>query len=88
MKEKLKSIKQKMEKALIGLLPHDKLLHLVFFGILPAEFLLRMDLSVWQVLVSIFGIGVLKELFDKWLGGRFDWKDVLFGVIGGVLAII
>lgn len=30
--------------------------------------------------------GLLKELYDQWSYGGFDWIDLLFTVLGGVAA--
>ena len=63
----------------------------------------RFDLQLhmlWSFFFSMFGIiwyplvltgfiaTVIKESFDLWIKGHWSWDDVVFGIIGNIIAII
>ena len=63
----------------------------------------RFDLQLhmlWSFLLSMFGIiwyplvitgfiaTVIKESFDLWIKGHWSWDDVVFGIIGNIIAVI
>lgn len=35
-----------------------------------------------------FGVGLLKELYDKTTGEEFDWKDVAADAVGAVVGVL
>jgi len=55
---------------------------------------------LWSFLLSMFGIiwyplvitgfiaTVIKESFDLWIKGHWSWDDVVFGIIGNIIAVI
>lgn len=82
MKQKLTHLKNFAIASIQAVLPYDKALHLIFFGLLPAAILIRFGLGFWQTGVAVLVLGLLKEVIDSWLGSRFDWKDVLAAMVG------
>lgn len=61
----------------------DRLYHFICGLIIAAFFaiVLKMQFCVWPVLFVAF----IKEFFDVWTDGDFDWIDLLATVIGGLV---
>jgi hypothetical protein len=44
---------------------------------------------IWYpLIVTGFIATVIKESFDRWIKGHWSWDDVIFGIIGNLIAII
>ena len=66
----------------------DKLLHFICgtYIYLIASVLLTPILSIGLVIIA----GFAKEFFwDRWLGkGAFEWMDIVYTIVGGLMAMI
>jgi hypothetical protein len=71
------------------LIPRDK--HGHFEGsVIGALSLRKCGVSKKWTFIIIFGAGILKECYDKWLGKekKWDWGDLLADFMGTMLVII
>jgi len=71
----------------IGLLEkirRDRLYHFICGFIIAAFFGISLGMKAWAVVPALFA-GLIKEFIDQWVGGEFDWWDVLATVLGGLV---
>lgn len=61
----------------------DKYLHFIAGLIIAAFFaiVLKMDVCIVPVLFA----GFIKEAFDEWRYGDFDWRDFAATILGGLI---
>lgn len=62
---------------------YDKLLHFLVQALITAYAAILGSEYMWGIMILSPVIGCLKELFDS----KFDFKDVLFGIIGSVFSV-
>lgn len=72
-----------LQAKIINLIPKDKLLHFCA-GLLIAQLAY---LWTWLI-VFPFVIGLLKEIYDEYKYGGFDWRDWLATVAGAVPVVV
>ena len=63
----------------------DKLAHFIICALLMTTFTPMVG-PYWAALITII-IGIIKEVFDKFNGGRFDWLDLLADSLGIIYII-
>lgn len=84
MKSIIKKIKDFFTK-LLGNIRYDHVLHFLF-GVIIASFVAIVfpSSAPWAVFVS-FGVGLLKEFIDGWIGDGFNGYDAIATLLGGAL---
>ena len=55
-------------------IPHDKLLH-SFYGVLI--YLVAAVVSPMFGVIAVVVIAIAKEIYDEFIYGGFDWKDII-----------
>lgn len=63
--------------------PQDKRLHFVAGLILSAFFAISLGMKVCIIPAIIAAF--VKEFFDKWTAGEWEWMDLLATVLGGLV---
>lgn len=77
-----------MKNILKRLLPYDKLLHLNIGALFVYLFSYLFDNNL-VLLGGVIALGISKELYDKHVKkSEYDWWDVAYTVLGGILIII
>ena len=61
----------------------DRLYHFICGLIIAAFFAIVLNMKV--CIVPVVFAAFIKEFFDVWTDGNFDWIDLLATVIGGVI---
>jgi len=64
-------------------IPFDKWLHFIAGLVIAAFFCISLGMK-WAIVPVIFA-AFIKEFFDKWTTGIWEWKDFLATIIGGVV---
>jgi len=71
-----------LQNKIIALIGIDKILHFSVAGWVSSY-----GPEWWMRILIAFILGILKELIDKFLrGSEFDWKDVMWTTLGGVVS--
>ena len=79
----MKDLYIKFTKTIVGLFRYDLQLHMLW------SFMLSMLGVFWYPLVLTGLVAtVIKEGCDLWIKGHWSWDDVVFGIIGNIIAII
>ena len=62
----------------------DLLYHFIAGLLIAAFFGISLGMGV-RAFIPAFFAGFIKEFFDRFAGGVFDWKDLLATVLGGAM---
>lgn len=68
----------------LGSVRRDLLYHFIAGLLIAAVFGISLGMGVWAFVPALFA-GFIKEFIDQWVGGSFDWKDLLATVLGGAI---
>lgn len=69
--------------AWIQSIPSDKKMHFVAGAFVSAFVCIALGFKV--CIVGAVAVGLLKEAFDKWTSGEWDWWDFVATCLGGLL---
>lgn len=67
---------------LIESIRRDRLYHFIAGFLIASLFGITLDMGVWAFVPALFA-GFIKEFIDL-LRGKFDWKDLLATILGGL----
>lgn len=68
---------------LFGKIRRDRLYHFICGLIIAAFFFIVLHMNV--CIVPVVFAAFIKEFFDTWTDGNFDWIDLLATVLGGLV---
>ena len=68
-----------LQAKIVNLIPKDKLLHFCA-GLLLAQLAY---VWIWFIVLPFF-VGLLKEIYDEYKYGGFDWRDLLVTTAGAL----
>lgn len=71
--------------SLINKVPKDKLLHFIAGLLIGAFFALVLPTWAEWCFVPVLFTGVIKEFFDLWTTGEWDWWDFVATLSGGLI---
>lgn len=68
-------------------IPFDKWLHFIAGVLLAAFFGIVLHMGLWCFVPVIFA-GFIKEFFDQWTTGVWEWLDFLATFLGGAVIAV